>query len=210
MKRIATLVLFLVLVGQLASQTQRLVITADEDPYRDVKGSQYFYAEPTMATLTMYLGQKPHRVSLNVDLYERYVEVYKGERTLYIPFDQIVTIEPDQGTSLIYSAGKMIALPYIGERYKLSNELRVVLDEKVHYPPGQIIRVRKFVRKNKYQLTDGDRTKKVRLSPRQVKRFLGPEALDIAQDHSLDLKRESGVATLLDLMELTAVDASMR
>jgi len=173
----------------------------DPKRYEDIKGSPYYYDEPIAATLSLHKGKKPFKVMLNVNMYEGMVEVYKEENDVLIPFAQVISIESDEHPSLLFIDNRLIAFPFTGESYQLSDELTVALQIKELYPPGQIIRKKRFIRKDKYSLTLNGRDKKIKLSNKSVKRVLGKDAYLLAQQNDLDLGEEEDLIALLEMIE---------
>jgi len=151
--------------------------------------------------MTMKDDEKPFEVTLNINLFENVIEVYKGNKYANIDYSSIEQIMLEDSTSIIYVNRQLIVIPYVGKKYKLSNTAEVNIETKTLRPPGQIIEQQRFVKRDAYILSVNDEAHEIDLNKKSLQKVLGKDAIKLAKKNKIKLKSEQGVAELLRMLE---------
>ncbi len=176
----------------------------DTDRYKGISGSPYLFDDSVDAILLMRDSDEGHTVSLNINLHESEVEVYKSNQYAEIEKSDIKEISlSSEGIEYLitYANGTFVYRIFAGDRYCLFLQPKVIMETIIHRPPGEIIEKERFKRKDQYIINIADESMTVELNKKSVAKALGKEAEAKMKSTKNKIKSLGDFIRLLEALE---------
>lgn len=174
----------------------------DTDRYKDIKGSPYYFEEAQPAKFTLRGNSNPYDVMLNINIYEKEVEVYDGDKYAAFDFKSVEKIETTGNKHVVITPKEkhLMYTLFDNGSTSLSDEPSIRIETKTFRPPGKIIEKQSFVVKRLYKLRTADKSQSINLNKKSIQKALGKDAVALAKKNKLNLKSEEDVVRLFLLM----------
>lgn len=198
--------LFLILIsGQIVIGQTFITNTEpiDDSRYSEYDGSPYFFKDRMTADLYISGDHKPYSVSLNINMHEMEVEVFKGNEYAVIGLGDIVSIEGDEFGKIFPANGSIIVEHYKDDYYHLINNPKMAVRETTTNLPGEIVEKKTFSVKNAYTLNIDGKGHSIKMKKKSIIGALGKEADKVAK------KTKNKLKTVNDLVMLLTALATM-
>ncbi len=178
----------------------------DANRYKGITGIPYYFEQPIAAKLFLIGKPEPFKVLLNLNLYEGEVEVFEDGQYAVIENKKIESIEIDQGEdndplTVKITKDKFFLTHYVGVKYKLTEIPRVIIEEREHRPPGEIIIKKRFVKKESFSIANESGTRPIDISKKGIAKVLGKEAEKMAKKQKNKLKKVGDLIQLLEELD---------
>lgn len=197
------LILLLTLAQVASSQIQEAKKkTIDANRYGEIRGNPYYWKSPVDAILTMSSDEEITNVSININLYERRVEIYDGKQYTELQYRDFKSIEvPEKNIYAIPFSQLLIFNVYDGDKYDLTNTPLMEVEVREHNPPSGPMIKKTFVRKDDYKLFNSEETLAISTGKKSIGKVLGSDAVKLAKKKKNKLKSEADLVALLKLLE---------